>query len=98
MECIHTYTRDPIPEDKLTELMVITAEECGEVVQECMKILRFGISETNIIRLEKEVGDLLCMYDLLVKYNCVDKHRVSSYTENKRQKLKTYSNLIEEEL
>ena len=98
MECIHTYNRDPIPEDKLTELMVITAEECGEVIQECMKILRFGVREENIIRLEKEMGDLLCMYDLLVKYNCVDKHRVSSYTENKRQKLKKYSNLIEEEL
>lgn len=96
IECIHTYTREPINEDKLPELMFITAEECAEVTQECMKILRFGATDTNIVRLEKELGDLMCMYELLVKYNVVEPNRVAMCVEEKREKLKLFSNLMKD--
>ena len=44
------------------ELLAITAEECGELTQECMKIVRFGQDNDNIT---KEAGDVMCMIKLL---------------------------------
>ena len=51
-----------------TEAIAILAEECGEVIQECGKILRHGLNDysphdpgnvPNIVNLQKELGDVL---------------------------------------
>lgn len=79
------------------ELLTITMEECGELTQECSKIIRFGQSKENLDRLEKEVGDLLCMIDLLHEYDLVRWQVIENQAKAKRNKLKIYSSLIEED-
>lgn len=76
------------------ELLTITAEECAEVAIECSKIIRFGASYDNLKRLEKEFGDLQCMYELLVEAGYLDVGMVAIEASKKREKLKIYSNLF----
>lgn len=80
-------------EDKQTlELLTITMEECGEVIKECAKIQRFGM-EGNKVKLEAEIGDLMCMVQLLEEYNMIDMAMVAVAASSKREKLKKWSDL-----
>lgn len=85
--------------NKTQEALVITMEECGEVIQECSKMLRFGHKDSNdqatdkIERLSKEVGDLFLMIDHLVEQGLVDPNIVSNQKLVKAKKLKEYSGL-----
>lgn len=78
------------------ELLTILAEEAAEVVKEASKCIRFGVSD-NMPYLEKEIGDLMCMIDLLHQHDHVSFTRMERYVEDKREKLKKYSNLIPDE-
>ena len=91
--------KDPIEyrikmKDPLEELMVITMEECAEVAQACSKIWRFGYDPDKLEKLEREVGDLMCMIDLMHKYDLISFTNVDKYTNEKYEKLKEYSDLI----
>ena len=72
------------------ELLAITAEECGELTQECMKIVRFGQDNDNIT---KEAGDVMCMIQLLIEKGLIDYKDINKRIVEKRQKLKTFSTL-----
>ena len=72
------------------ELLAITAEECGELTQECMKIVRFGLDNDNIT---KEAGDVMCMIQLLIEKGLIDYKEINKRIVEKRQKLKTFSTL-----
>lgn len=78
------------------ELLTILMEEASEVVQEASKCIRFGV-EGNMAHLEKEIGDFLCMVELLHQHDHVSFTRMERYVEEKREKLKKYSNLILDE-
>lgn len=81
------------------EILVITQEECAEVIQEISKIFRFGIDNKHksgaIHRevLESEVGDLLFMIDLLFDRGVIKKENVDQAKQEKYQKLQIYSNI-----
>ena len=47
------------------QLFVITMEECGELIQECSKILRHGMNEKTHSKLIDEIGDVCAMIQLL---------------------------------
>ena len=81
--------------DKETELMVITMEECGEMIQACSKVLRTNYEEHALIDLTKEIGDVMCMIDLIVHNKYIDENDIKICARKKREKLKTWSNLIE---
>ena len=54
------------PINELQQLMIITAEECGELTQRCSKIIRKYSSKKEIEeekrdKIIEEVGDVLCM-------------------------------------
>ncbi len=58
--------------NRLEHLLVILAEECSEVAQRASKAIRFGIDEvqpgqdeTNARRLERELGDLMAVAEML---------------------------------
>lgn len=57
------------------EILIILQEECAEVIQDVSKCFRFGLDQvhlnssdgrTQIQNLEKEIGDVMAMVELLV--------------------------------
>ena len=72
------------------ELLAIMAEECGELTQECMKVIRFGQDNEN---LTKEAGDVMCMIQLLIEKDLVNQAELNKRIVEKREKLKTFSSL-----
>lgn len=77
----------------MTEILTILQEEAAEVIQIASKIHRFGHHPDNMKRLAQELGDLQCMIDLCIKYQLVDETKIQLYSQDKRQKLKTWSNI-----
>ena len=90
------------PINELQQLMVITAEECAELSQVCMKIIRKYDTVESIDdekwkqKLLEEVGDVYCMIDLLLEYNLIDENQVYQRAQVKREKLKVWSTIINE--
>lgn len=78
------------------ELLTILMEEAAEVIQEASKCIRFG-TDDNMAHLEKEIGDLMCMVGLLHEHDYLSFTRLDRYVEEKKEKLRKYSNLIIEE-
>lgn len=78
------------------ELMTVLMEECAEVTQAASKISRFGSSIKNLDSLEKELGDLLCMLDLVHREDMVAWSRIEEYANQKYEKLKKWSNLVDD--
>ena len=83
------------------EILLITQEECAEVTQAISKVFRFGMDdthngETNREHLEEEIGDLMCMIDLLIDNGIVSEAAVMSAKNEKLNKLMTWSNIFKE--
>lgn len=83
-----------------TELLTITLEECAEVVQAISKCFRFGMecrypdgAPTNKEHLEEEIGDLMCMIDILERKGIINIDNVHAANLNKREKLSKWSNV-----
>jgi NTP pyrophosphatase (non-canonical NTP hydrolase) len=84
---------------KIQEVMAITQEECAEVIQALSKIMRFGLDSvhngvSNKEQLEEEIGDLMCMLQLLDEFQMVDWSRVSMAALAKRAKLTKWSGIF----
>lgn len=87
--------------NELREILTILQEECAEVIVEISKCFRFGpdqilkgTSDSNIERLQKELGDLQAMIDLLIDANIGISTEGIKLAKNKKfEKLKTWSNL-----
>lgn len=77
----------------MKEILTILQEECAEVIQIASKIHRFGHHSENMKRLEQELGDLQCMIDLCIEHDFVDEARIQLYAQDKREKLKMWSNI-----
>ena len=83
------------------EILLITQEECAEVTQAISKVFRFGTKDkykglTNREHLEEEVGDLMCMIDLLIDNGIVRESAVMTAKNEKLNKLMTWSNIFKE--
>ena len=79
--------------EKLTELMVITMEECGELTQACSKVLRTDFKDHALQDLKQEVADVVCMIELMKKNGLVNDADIVQGIQNKMEKLEIYSNL-----
>jgi hypothetical protein len=83
------------------EILIILQEECAEVIVEISKCFRFGpdqmmegVDVTNIQRLQKELGDLQAMVELLVKQKVgVTNAGLNEARKAKFEKLKQWSNI-----
>ena len=83
------------------ELLNITLEEAAEVVQAISKIFRFGWDSchpdrpghTNKMHLEEEIGDLLCLVEILEERGLVDSNAIAAAFYNKKEKLAKWSNV-----
>ena len=78
--------------NKKEELLTTTMEECAEVAIECSKMLRF---DNAPFKLEKEIGDLLCMFRLLESNNILSLKETEDQIVEKEKKLKRWSNVID---
>ena len=85
------------------EALDILQEECAEVIVEVSKIRRFGLDSvhyksemqrTHRTMLEMEIGDVLAMVDILMDQGLVDQTRLDQYKQNKKEKLKQWSNIF----
>ena len=75
------------------QLLVITMEECGELIQACSKALMkqdlFG--QEN---LKDEIGDVYAMINLLVEHDVVSWTDLEERVKYKKLKLKQWSDLV----
>ena len=76
------------------ELMVITMEECGELIQACSKAMR--TREYSSQQLTEEVGDVMCMVGLLMQYGLIDEEEVEERVNVKLAKLAKWSYLVDD--
>ena len=87
--------------DDTKEILTILQEECVEVIVEVSKCFRFGpdqmmegMNVTNMERLQKEIGDLQAMIELLIDNKVgVTTQGLKEAKKAKFQKLKQWSNL-----
>ena len=80
------------------EILLITQEECAEVTQAISKVFRFGMEDefkgqTNREHLEEEIGDLMCMIDLLIDSGMISESAVMTAKNEKLNKLQIWSNI-----
>jgi NTP pyrophosphatase (non-canonical NTP hydrolase) len=87
---------------KQHSVLNILQEECAEVIQIVSKIRRFGLDEyhlkvgiTNRERLAEEIGDLLCMVQLVTEHGLADIDSIESARLKKIEKLKVWSDIYE---
>ena len=76
-----------------TELLVITMEECGELIEACSKAIRCEDYNDNE-KLIEEFGDVYFMLSLIMERGLVKAEDVSARIKEKQEKLKKWSNLI----
>lgn len=90
------------PINKFQQLMAITAEECGELTQVCMKIMR---KHDNLIdarnskfheKLIEEAGDVLCMLELLVSNGIIKEEDLLERADIKEMKLRKWSTIFDD--
>lgn len=74
------------------EILQLLQEECAEVIQAASKCIRFG-EKDNTYQLEKEIGDLFCILEIMHEYDMFSYTTVEQYILEKKEKLKKYSNL-----
>lgn len=84
-----------------TEIILIAQEECAEVIQAISKVNRFGIDgvhngKSNRDHLEEEIGDLICMFELMVENGIIMQDCIDKAKERKIAKLKCWSNIYGE--
>jgi NTP pyrophosphatase (non-canonical NTP hydrolase) len=87
--------------DDTKEILTILQEECAEVIVEVSKCFRFGpdqmmagVDITNMQRLQKELGDLQAMIELLIDNKVgVTTQGLKEAKKAKFEKLKQWSNL-----
>ena len=80
--------------DKLQELMTITMEECGELIQECSKAIRCNKYYDNS-ELLQEVADVYCMLEFMHEYDLISWTDIDNRVLEKKEKLKKWSSLYE---
>ena len=82
-------------ENELQELLTITMEECGELIQACSKAIRCDKYYNNE-KLIEEIGDVQCMIDLIRQYDLVSLTEINNQVNIKEKKLKKWSSLFED--
>ena len=88
---------DMKPLDARQELLVITMEECGELIQACSKALRRGelyLNSDSEMQLKQEIADVYCMIELMQDWDVLSWEEIERGVERKRNKLKQWSKLI----
>ena len=82
---------------KQEEMLVITMEECGELIQACSKVIRSDGKTKYLRNLQDEIGDVMCMIEIIKMSGIVNDEQIEDRMEEKKQKLKKWSKLFDDE-
>lgn len=82
---------------KVEETLVITMEECGELIQACSKYIRTKGRARYRQNLRDEVGDVMCMIEILKMAGLVTDEQIQTRMEDKKKKLEKWSSIFEDE-
>ena len=86
--------------DITEQLLVITMEECGELIQVCSKALRKRdtnggqIPDTALEKLPAEAADVRAMIYLMHRHGLITTEGIESGMNKKLEKLKQWSDLV----
>ena len=84
--------------DARQQLLVITMEECGELIQACSKLLRrnelYGNS-AEVNNLKTEISDVMCMIMLMAEWDVISHTEMENLIDAKRKKLSKWSQLVD---
>ena len=83
-----------IMDDRLQELLTITMEECGELIQACSKAIRCDDYRDNK-KLIQEIADVYCMIELIHEYDLVSWDEIDKGVLRKIERLKKWSKLYD---
>ena len=81
---------------KKEEMLVITMEECGELIQACSKMIRFD-EPCDAKQLQEEIGDVMCMIEILKDGGLVTDEQIQKRMALKKEKLMKWSLLFSED-
>jgi len=81
---------------KKEEMLVITMEECGELIQACSKMIRFD-EPCDTKQLQEEIGDVMCMIEILKDGGLVTDEQIQKRMALKKVKLMKWSLLFSED-
>ena len=76
-------------------MLVITMEECGELIQACSKMIRFD-EPCDTKQLQEEIGDVMCMIEILKDGGLVTEEQIQRRVKVKKEKLMEWSLLFRE--
>ena len=72
---------------KREEMLVITMEECGELIQACSKMIR-SKGKTKYLRdLQDEIGDVMTMIEIMKMSGLVTDEQITDRMKEKKEKL-----------
>ena len=83
-------------DNTLQELLTITMEECGELIQACSKAIRCDDYHDNE-KLIEEIGDVMCMIDIMKHSGLVNDEQIEERKKVKKEKLMKWSLLFSED-
>ena len=80
--------------DKRKEMLIITMEECGELIQACSKMIRTKGKTKYLRNLQDEVGDVMTMIEIMKMSGLVTDEQIADRMEVKKEKLMKWSILF----
>ena len=69
-----------------THLLLLTMEECGELIQACSKLYRHDFKEKERKELSKEIADVEVMINLLKETGIADEEIIAKKKKAKYEK------------
>jgi len=82
---------------KRKEMLVITMEECGELIQACSKVIRTKGKTKYLRNLQDEIGDVMTMIEIMKMSGLVTDEQITDRMKEKKEKLMKWSMLFSDE-
>lgn len=82
---------------KREEMLVITMEECGELIQACSKMIRSKGKTKYLRNLQDEIGDVMTMIEIMKMSGLVTDDQIADRIKEKKEKLMKWSMLFSED-
>ena len=82
---------------KREEMLVITMEECGELIQACSKMIRSKGKTKYLRNLQDEIGDVMTMIEIMKMSGLVTDEQIADRMVEKKEKLMKWSMLFSED-